>query len=352
MQHIEFRSDTATLPTEAMLDAMRYAELGNDVWGEDPTVNRLQEMAASLTGKEAALLLPSGTMANLLASMTHAEGRPWGSEVILSNLAHTYWYEVAGISRISGLSVMPVATEDGHLTAEDIHQSVRPKSKFAPRSLMVWMENSCMLAGGTVCSVEQMREVYEAAKTYNLPVHLDGARLFNASVALNVPVSEIARWSDSLMFCLSKGLSCPMGSVLCGSREFIERTNRNRTMLGGGLRQAGVLAAAGIVALESMVDRLREDNKNARRLAEGLNRLLPLSVDLSKVQTNIVLFRPQIAGIEPKALVDALWQQDIRAMVVPGNVVRFVVHRHISATDVDKTLRVVAELFRKSQDAE
>ncbi|HHY16901.1 MAG TPA: aminotransferase class V-fold PLP-dependent enzyme [Firmicutes bacterium] len=350
LKPIEFRSDTSTLPTEAMLEAMRNAELGNDSWGEDPTVNRLQEMAADITGKEAALFLPSGTMANLLAAMTHAEGKPWGSEVIVSNLAHTYWYEAAGLSRICGLSVMPVATADGHLTDKDVHQSIRPKSKYAPRSLMVWMENSCMLAGGTTCSVEQMKEVYEAAKAYGLLVHLDGARVFNASVAMNVAVSEIARWSDSLMFCISKGLSCPMGSILCGPREFIEKAIRNRIMLGGGMRQAGVLAAAGIVALESMVDRLREDHSNARRLAEGFDCLAPGSVSENEVQTNIVRVRPQVAGIEPGELVDALWQHDIRAMVVPGNVVRFVVHRHISEGDVEKTLSIVAELFTKSKD--
>jgi len=269
-----------------MREAMYAADVGDDVYGEDPTVNRLQEMAAEKTGKEAGLFVPSGTMGNLAAVLAHC-GR--GDEAILGHLAHTFLYEAGGISALGGVHSRQVPNQaDGTLALEDIRLAIRPDDVHAPVTRLICLENTHNRCGGVSLSVEYTRQVYELARQYNLQVHLDGARLFNAAVAQGVNARELAGPTDSVTFCLSKALCAPVGSVLCGSRDFIRRAHRMRKQLGGGMRQAGVLAAAGIVALETMVDRLSEDHTRAKSLADLLKKLPGLIFDPGSPYTNMI----------------------------------------------------------------
>ncbi len=287
MEFVDLRSDTVTRPTAAMREAMAQAEVGDDVMCEDPTINRLQEMAAGRMGKEAGLFVPSGTMGNLAAVLAHCNR---GDEVIMGNLGHTFLFEAGGISALGGVfpSLLP-NQPDGTLLPEDIRGALRdPHNPHHPLSRLVVLENTHNRCGGVVLSAEYTRQVGDLAHEHGLLLHLDGARIFNAAVALGVPASLLAAPADSVTFCLSKGLSAPVGSVLCGSKEFIERALRIRKQLGGGMRQAGVLAAAGIVALESMVDRLAEDHRRACALAEGLKSIPGLKLDFGMPQTNMV----------------------------------------------------------------
>ncbi len=286
MEFVDLRSDTVTRPTPAMREAMARAEVGDDVYGEDPTVNRLQEMAAAMLGKEAGLFVASGTMGNLAAILAHC-GR--GDEAILGNKAHTFLFEAGGISALGGVHSCQLPNQpDGSLALEEIEAAIRPDDAHAPVTRLICLENTHNRCGGTCQSVDYTRAVGELAHGRGLAIHLDGARLFNAAAALGVSARELAAPVDSVTFCLSKGLCAPVGSVLCGSREFIRKAHRIRKLLGGGMRQAGILAAAGIVALETMVDRLGEDHARARRLAEGLARLPGLSLPLGMPATNMV----------------------------------------------------------------
>ena len=282
---IDLRSDTVTLPTQEMYRAMAAAELGDDVYGEDPTVNRLEELAAARVGKEAALFVPTGTMGNEVAVMTHARR---GDEVIVDVGSHIYDAEVGGLAVLAGVQARPLAGRLGRLDPTAVEAAVRPDDVHFPRTGLLCLEDPHNGAGGTVAPPEAIAELAEVAHRHGFPVHLDGARLFNAAVALGIPAARLAAPADSVMFCLSKGLCAPVGSMLAGSAAFIAEARRNRKLMGGGMRQAGVLAAAGIVALESMVDRLADDHVNARRLAEGLASLPGLRVDLESVQTNMV----------------------------------------------------------------
>jgi threonine aldolase len=269
MKWIDLRSDTVTLPTEKMRTAMGVAQLGDDVYGEDPTVNRLQAMAAEMLGKEAALFVPSGTMGNLAAVLAHC-GR--GDEVIMGDCAHTYLYEAGGISALGGVHPFTVPNQaDGTLKISDIQRAVRADDPHFPRSKLLILENTHNRCGGVSLSRQYMLEAAQVARDNGLAIHLDGARIFNAAVDQGVPASELVEMVDSVTFCLSKGLCAPVGSVLCGSREFIEEAHRIRKQLGGGMRQAGILAAAGIIALEEMVDRLGEDHQHATELADALS---------------------------------------------------------------------------------
>ena len=271
MNFVDLRSDTVTTPTPAMREAMYSAEVGDDVYGEDPTVNRLQALAAEKTGKEAGLFVTSGTMGNLAAVLAHCDR---GDEVILGNLAHTFLFEAGGISALGGVHSHQIPNQpDGTLALDDILAAIRPDDAHFPVTRLICLENTHNRCGGVSLSVEYTRQVGELAHEHGLQVHLDGARLFNAAVAQGVSAAELAGPVDSVTFCLSKGLSAPVGSVLCGSGEFIHRAHRIRKQLGGGMRQAGVLAAAGIVALETMVDRLAEDHARARTLASRLQAL-------------------------------------------------------------------------------
>jgi threonine aldolase len=289
MRIVDLRSDTVTLPSPAMRRAMYEAELGDDVYGEDPTVNKLEEVAAEMLGKEAALLTVSGTMSNLVALLTHT-GR--GDEVIMGDKAHTFLYEVGGPAALGSMTTRVVPNQpDGTLKLTDVEDAIRPLGNVHfPRTKLIVIENTHNRMGGAVLSAAYTDALGELARRYHLQVHLDGARIFNAAVALGVNVKELTRGVDSVCFCLSKGLACPVGSVLAGPRAFIDEARRYRKMVGGGMRQAGVLAAAGLVALREMIDRLADDHANARRLAEGLAAIPGIEVNLDSVQSNIVMF--------------------------------------------------------------
>jgi len=286
--YIDLRSDTVTQPTPEMREAMYRAEVGDDVFSDDPTVNRLEELAAAKLGKAAAVFVASGTMGNLVSLLTHC-GR--GEEVIVGSEAHIFRYEAGGSSALGGIPQFQIPNNpDGTLPLDRVEAAIRGSDQHEPRTKLIALEDTHNRCGGAVLPIDYLRQVRELANRHGLKVHLDGARVFNAAVALGVEVNAIAQYADSVTFCLSKGLSAPVGSVICGEVDFIDRARRNRKLLGGGMRQAGVLAAAGIVALEKMIDRLADDHANARRLAEGLADTPGFIVDLERVQTNIVFF--------------------------------------------------------------
>jgi len=333
---VDLRSDTVTLPTPEMLRAMATAELGDDVYGEDPTVRRLEELAAERVGKEAALFVPSGTMGNGIAVLTHTRR---GDEVICDLTSHVYDAEVGGLAVLSGVQARPLESAKGLLRSEQVESAIRPDDVHFPRSRLLCLENPHNFGGGTVAPLALMAELCATARRGGLVVHLDGARLFNASVALGVPAAEIAAHADSVMFCLSKGLCAPVGSMLAGPADWIAEARRARKMLGGGLRQVGVLAAAGIVALETMVERLAEDHANARRLAEGLAGIPGLDVDLETVQTNMVFVEVVARGLDAASFVAGLAAAGVRAGAVGATRVRFVTHKDVEALGVDAALR-------------
>ncbi|MEW6274081.1 MAG: low-specificity L-threonine aldolase [Bacillota bacterium] len=339
---IDLRSDTVTQPTAEMRRAMAEALVGDDVYGEDPTVNRLEALGARMVGKEAALFVASGTMGNLVALLTHT--RP-GEEIIVGAQAHIYYYEAGGLARLAGVLPRLADDRDGMITAAAVKELLRPPNIHFPPTRLICLENTHNRGGGTILPAEQMRAVYELAKESGLAVHLDGARIFNAAVAAGRPVEEFARYADSVMFCLSKGLSAPAGSLLAGTREFCDRARRARKLVGGGMRQAGVLAAAGIVALEQMVDRLAEDHANARYLAEGLAALPGIELDPARVQTNIVVFHLRAPGLTADEFLARLKERGILAVSMSPACVRMVTHRHISRKDVEKTLAAVEEVM-------
>lgn len=343
-RRIDLRSDTVTLPTEAMRRAMYEAEVGDDVWGEDPTVKRLQEMAAERMGKEAALFVASGTMGNLVSLLAHCRR---GDEVILGDECHIVHYEVGAAAVFGGLVYRTVpTTRFGELPLGEIAGAIRGPNVHFPPTGLVCLENTHNRCGGTVLSVDYMRQVYELAGRHHLPVHLDGARIFNAAIALGVEAREIARYADSVMFCLSKGLSAPVGSLVCGTAEFIERAHRMRKMVGGGMRQVGVIAAAGIVALQEMVDRLAEDHENARLLAEGLANIPGLAVDLETVQTNMVMFYPTDPRWTTETLTQALWEEGVLLSCLGRTKIRAVTHYGIERQDIDEALGRIARVVR------
>ncbi len=344
MNVIDLRSDTVSLPTEEMRQAMYEAKLGDDVYGEDPTVNHLEELAAQVTGKEAALFVVSGTMANLIAVLTHT--RP-GNEIIVGSEAHMFWYEVGGASALGGVVMRTVPNdEDGQMNLDIVEQTVRLKNIHYPETTLLCLENTHNRCGGAVITPEYMNTCTQLAHKYGLRVHVDGARIFNAAIALGVPASALAGSVDSVCFCLSKGLSAPVGSLLCGTQDFVERARKWRKMVGGGMRQAGVIAAAGIVAIQKMVSRLAEDHANARRLANGLANIPCIIVNPEAVQTNILNF-----DVPSKTTADEFVQQ-MRARGVKfnsrgGQKVRAVTHRMINEVDVDEALESISLLVKE-----
>jgi threonine aldolase len=328
---IDLRSDTVTLPTEEMYAAMQAAPLGDDVMGEDPTVRRLEEAAATRLGKEAGLLLPSGTMANLAALLAHTRR---GDEVIVEAESHIFYYEAAGMSVAGALMPRTLAGRHGALDPAQVAEAIRGDDVHFPRTGLVCLENTHNRAGGTVLSLEQTRAVCAVAHAAGVPVHVDGARIFNAALALGVAPAALVADADSAMFSLSKGLSAPVGSMLVGSQAFIAAARRARKLLGGGMRQAGVLAAAGLVALERMVDRLAEDHAHARQLGERLAAVPGVTVDLAAVQTNIVNLRTEPGGLEAPAFAARLRERGVLAGARDRWTIRLVTHRHITAAEV------------------
>src|SRR3990170_2129527 len=335
---VDFRSDTVTLPTEEMLEAIRHAKLGDDVYGEDPTVNELENLAAERMGKDSAVLVASGTMANLVSLMSNTKR---GDLVILESESHMYWYEVGGVSAVAGLLPWPVKSSFGAFDLEDLEAAIRPRNIHFPEPGLVCVENTHNRHGGTVVFLERLGFGGVVARLDGLRVYLDGARIFNAAVALRVDVKEFTKHVDSLMFCLSKGLSCPVGSLVVGSWEFVEKARKNRKLLGGGMRQAGIIAAPGIVALEKMVERLEEDHGNAKLLAEGIAKVDGLKVDLGHVQTNMVLFDISGLGVADERFLSSLKAKGVLAAAIAKHRIRFVVHRGIEREHVEKALNAI-----------
>lgn len=328
---IDLRSDTVTKPTAEMREAMAAADVGDDVFGEDPTVNELQRRAAERLGKEAALFVPTGTMGNQIAIACHTKR---GDEVVCESRSHILDYEMAGMSLLSGVMPRAVPGRDGgRLAWEDVRAAIRPQTTYNARTGLVALENTHNLAGGTVLPLETMREIADGAHDLGLPVHLDGARVFNAAAALGCDVAEVVAPVDSVMFCLSKGLAAPVGSMVAGTREFVEKAWLVRKTFGGGMRQVGVLAAAGIVALEKMSSRLADDHANARALATALAGIPGIVLDPESVQTNIVIFELEEGVRDAPSLVAAIREEGILAIAFGGRKIRLVTHNDVSRAD-------------------
>jgi threonine aldolase len=342
MEAIDLRSDTVTKPTPAMREAMYRAEVGDDVYGEDPTVNKLERMAAERLGKEAALFVASGTMGNLVAVLTHC-GR--GDEVILGDQSHSFLFEQGGMAALGGITPYPVANQpDGTLSPEDIEAAIRPDNPHFPRTRLVCLENTHNMCSGTPLTVEYMARVGQLAHGRGLKLHLDGARVFNATVALDVDVSDIVKEVDSVMFCLSKGLCAPVGSILCGSADFIAEARRARKVVGGGMRQAGIIAAAGVVALEQMTDRLTDDHSRAKRLGRGLADIPGVEVD--PVTTNILYLQlTDDVSKSPREIESELAKRGILLNSRDGGRFRAVTHNGIDAEQIDLAIQAMREVI-------
>jgi len=346
---VDLRSDTVTQPTPAMRKAMAEAEVGDDVFGEDPTVNRLQEMAAKITGKEAALFVASGTMANLCCQLAHC-GR--GDEMILGDQSHIYFYEQGGSASVGGIHPRPLPNQpDGKLAPEDIEAAIRPDNVHFPHSRLLVLENTHNRCHGTPLNVAYMASIGDLAHHYNLKLHVDGARIFNAAMALGTEASELLEQADSVSFCLSKGLAAPIGSLVCGSVGFIDLARRARKLLGGGMRQAGVVAAAGIVALNEMIPRLADDHANAQKLACGLADMKRLHVETDLVKTNIVYLK--IASGQSSEIrsaidfADELHGQGVKILPTGPDQLRAVTHYGITSDDIDHALNVTKQVLSK-----
>ncbi|HEX3032981.1 MAG TPA: low-specificity L-threonine aldolase [Bacillota bacterium] len=342
---IDLRSDTVTKPTPEMRRAMAEAEVGDDVMGEDPTVCRLEELGAARFGKEAALFVASGTMGNQLAILTHTSR---GDEIIVEAEAHVYFYEVGGIGALAGVQTRTIRGEKGVLSADLVRQGIRMHDIHFPKTSLICLENTHNRAGGTVTNLHQMEAIGGVAKEFNLAVHLDGARIFNAATALGVGVKELTKDADTVMCCLSKGLSAPVGSLLVGPAAWISRARKWRKMLGGGMRQAGIIAAAGIIALEQMVDRLAEDHEKARRLAEGLAGIPGLTVDLDCVQTNIVISSLENSNVSVPVFLDRIGSRGVKASYFGEQLVRFVTHGDVAPEDIDTVLMAAKQAMQGS----
>ena len=336
MRSVDLRSDTTTLPSDEMRQAIAESELGDDVFKGDPTINKLQDLSAQRMGKEAALLVPSGTMANLVSILTHC-GR--GAEVILGNKAHTYKYEKGGISAYGSIHSTQIPNlDDGTMKLEDIRDAIRGVDDHFPVTKLIGLENTHNVCGGAPLSVAYTKEVADLARSHNIKMHIDGARIFNAAVALGVEVQELVEDADSMSFCLSKGLGAPVGSVICGSKDFIDQARGIRKGLGGGMRQAGIIAAAGIVALETMVDRLQEDHTNARLLADGIADLPGIILDPESIKTNIIYFDMDDATLESADFLTVLAAKGIQFFDTGPRRFRMVTHYGITAEDILYTI--------------
>jgi len=344
MKIIDMRSDTITLPTEKMRRAMYEAELGDDVYGEDPTVNELEQLAASMLKKEAALFTASGTMSNLLAVLTHTHP---GNEVILGSEAHIFWYEVGGAAALGGVVMRTVANDEyGRMDLDTVEGAIRPKNIHYPQTSLLCLENTHNRCDGAVLTPDYTSAISDLAHAHDLRVHLDGARIFNAAVALDIPASELAKPVDSVCLCLSKGLSAPVGSLLCGTGEFVERARKWRKMVGGGMRQAGVIAAAGIVALRDMVSRLAEDHTKAKRLAYGLSHIPGITVWPERTQTNIVMFESP-TDVPVSEFIRQLDMHGIKIGYRDGLRFRAVTHRMVTEADIDEVLERISQFVKE-----
>jgi len=343
MKRIDLRSDTVTVPTPEMRRAMFEAEVGDDVYGEDPTVNRLEAEAAAMLGKEAALFVPTGTQGNQVAILTHTQR---GDEVIIEGDSHVFFYEAGGIAALAACQTRPLQGVRGAMDPDQVAAAIRGENVHYPRTGLVCVENTHNRSGGCILPQSNVEAIAAIAHKHGVPVHMDGARLFNSAVAQKRPVAELVAPVDSVMFCLSKGLAAPVGSMLVGPVAFIARARKNRKLLGGGMRQAGILAAAGLLALRTMVDRLAEDHENARRLARGLATIPGLEVHVETVQTNMVMFDVTGPGWDGARLVETMGKAGVLSGTMGPNRIRLVTHKDVSAADLDEALDRIATVVK------
>jgi len=333
---IDLRSDTVTQPSDQMRDAISNSLLGDDVFGEDPTVNKIEQKAAHIMGKESALLVPSGTMGNLVSILSHCER---GTEIILGHKSHTFIYEGGGISSVGGIHSRQLLNDDfGIINLDDIKQAIRDDNVHYPKTSAISLENTHNMCFGSPIEPNYIKSVSVIAKENNLKLHIDGARIFNAAVSLNIDVKDLVKNVDSVTFCLSKGLAAPIGSVVCGSKKFIDKARRHRKVLGGGMRQAGIIAAAGLISLDDCTMQIKKDHNNAKVLAEGLNKIKGLSVQLNLIQTNIIFFKLESDEITAQALVESMNSKGIKFFETSPNRFRLVTHYGITKKDIYKTL--------------
>jgi threonine aldolase len=340
---IDLRSDTVTKPTPAMRKAMAEAEVGDDVYGEDPTMNLLQEKIGKILGKEASIFVPSGTMANQLAIKSHTQP---GDEVIIEAASHSYNFEGGASAALSGIQFFCLKGTRGILDASQIEEAIRPDDHHFPVTRLICLENTHNRGGGSIYPIEKMSQISRFAKSRGLQVHLDGARLWNASVASGIKPHEYAQWADSVSVCLSKGLGAPIGSMVAGTKTFIDRVHRFRKMFGGGMRQVGIIAAAGVYALDHHIDRLKEDHQNAKRLAVGLKEIKGISVNPEHVETNILIFDVAGTGMTSPQVRDAIKKEGVLIHAVSKTQIRLVTHLDVSKEDIETALKAFKKVLR------
>lgn len=341
MRYIDLRSDTVTMPTDEMREAIAKAAVGDDVYGDDPTVKRLEKIAAEKTGKEAALFVPSGTFGNQLAILTHTRR---GQEVIVGEDSHIVIHEVGASAVIAGVQLRTLETKKGAMFPQDVSQAIREDDIHQPETGLICLENAH--GSGAVVPLEIMKEIKEIGESHSIPVHLDGARIFNAATALNTEAKEITKSCDSVMFCLSKGLAAPAGSMLAGSKAFIDRARKYRKLMGGGMRQIGILAAPGIIALEKMTDRLKEDHEKAKYLGEELSKLPGVKVNKEKLDINMVFFKIQENYVKENDLIEKLYEKNIKINgIIEEGEYRFVTHIDVSKEDIDFVIKNMKEIL-------
>ncbi|MDO9026250.1 MAG: low-specificity L-threonine aldolase [bacterium] len=342
MKIIDLRSDTVTKPSAAMKRAMFSAPLGDDVFGDDPTVNKLQSETARLLGKQAGLFVPSGTMGNQIALKTLTQP---GDEVILDHESHIFRYEVAGAAVISGLQFHTIHGPGGIMTAEQVKEAIRPADIHQPQTTMVCLENTHNRAGGVIYPLDEIKKISALCKKHKIKMHLDGARLWNASIASGIPLKEYSKYFDSVMVCFSKGLGCPAGSVLAGDKEFIEKARRNRKMMGGGMRQAGILAGSGLYALKHNLKRMAEDHKRAQTLAKTIYQIPKIRIDLASVQTNIVVFDIKQTGMRSEQAMEKLAGKGLWLVSFGPTRLRVVTHLDVDDKDIEHAGAIVKKTF-------
>lgn len=341
MRYIDLRSDTVTQPTDEMREAMAKAIVGDDVYGDDPTICLLEKKAAEYAAKEAALFVPSGTMGNQLAVMSHTSR---GNEIIAEENCHIVQHEVGATAVLSGVQLRTVKGNRGIMEPQDVLNAIREEDIHYPETGLICMENA--LSSGIVVPLSRMKEIYDIAKKHNLPVHLDGARLFNAASALGVDAAQITQYTDSVMFCLSKGMCAPVGSMLAGSKLFVDKARKNRKLLGGGMRQAGILAAAGLIALEKMSKRLDIDHDNAKYLAKRLLEIPGIKLIPEDVQINMVFFDMKDTGTSSEKLVTELYKKGIKINGIEGVLMRFVTNNDVAKEDIDYTIQCMKDIMK------
>ena len=343
MKIIDLRSDTITRPDEGMRRAMAQAEVGDDVFGEDPTVNALQEKMAELTGKEAALFVTSGTQANQISINVHTQP---GNEVICEERAHIFNYEAGAPALLSGVQIRPLPGKYGILDVKQVEEAIRPKNHHFPQTRLIVLENTHNRWGGTIYPLEEIKKMRQMADRYGLRMHLDGARLWNASVATGISLKEYAQYFDSVSLCFSKGLGAPVGSIIVGSKEVIEQAHYYRKVYGGGMRQAGIIAAGALYAIEHNFERLSEDHRRAKMLAEALNEFPGMVIDLQSVQTNIIIIDTSLTGKSAAFIAEQLEQNGVRVIPFSPTRIRLVTHLHITDEDVEQTIKIFKQVCR------